>query len=51
MLEEEIPARYVLVPCGRRPALAALCWSFSRSESVRHVATVRDGDQLYEVVR
>jgi len=50
MLQGEILARWIIVPCGRNPGLLRLCDAFDRSSSVRFVAAASDGDRLYEML-
>ncbi|MGE0452179.1 MAG: hypothetical protein AB7O37_06720 [Vicinamibacteria bacterium] len=51
ILQHEIQARWIIVPCGRNPGLLRLCDAFDRSTSVRFEAAAPDGDRVYEVVR
>ena len=50
ILRERLKPRYVIVPCGRKPQLAALAAAFDRSAAYRHVATADDGDRIYELL-
>jgi hypothetical protein len=51
IIAEEFPVRYVIVPCGRRPAFRAIADAFDRSQTYRFAAEAEDGDRVYEVRR
>lgn len=48
---QALPMRYVIIPVGRSPELESLKDAFDRSRSFVRVATARDGDVVYRVVR
>jgi hypothetical protein len=50
ILRERLKPRYVIVPCGRKPELAALAAAFDRSPAYRFVAMAEDGDRVYELL-
>lgn len=48
-LRERLPVRYVIVPAGRDRDTEHLVLRFDESKLFRHVATVEDGDRIYEM--
>ncbi|HEX6737629.1 MAG TPA: hypothetical protein VF310_05150 [Vicinamibacteria bacterium] len=50
-LVERTDVRYVVVPAGRKPQFIPLLGAFSGSRLFRQVASSREGDVVFEVVR
>lgn len=51
LIRDELPVRYLIVPCGRQPSTCRLAGALNRSRLFPLVAEMDDGDRLYEVRR
>ncbi len=51
LIRDELPARYLIVPCGRQSSTCRLAGALNRSRLFGLVAEMDDGDRLYSVGR
>jgi hypothetical protein len=51
LVRDELPVRYLIVPCGRQPDTCRLAGALNRSRVFTLVAEMPDGDRLYEISR
>jgi len=51
LIRDELPVRYLIVPCGRQPSTCRLAGALNRSQVFALIAELPDGDRLYEVRR
>lgn len=51
LIRDELPVRYLIVPCGRQPSTCSLAGALNRSQLFALTAEMPDGDRLYEVKR
>lgn len=51
LIRDELPVRYLIVPCGRQPSTCGLAGALNRSRLFALIHEAADGDRLYEVKR